>query len=239
MRFGLFVAAVLLALGASGAAAQKSHCTVICAPALSAIPGISISNVMNAPDVRPLSAGAEHKLASKKNLLLGLALDAPTQLKWLDLFVWATWLPTATRGNNPFTQYTAAETGDTIHANHVNLALGAKLHALPMKRTGGWLGIDGDIYDNYTPAARPKDTSTYTHKLALQADALVGLFNWLAPRTWLHAVTGYASLTYAASGLPKAGDVVPAGVRQFVSDAHPFSLAIGLAVPLAPLVPKH
>ncbi len=238
MRSGLLLGVSLVIAGASGAAAQKPGCTVLCAPTLAAIPGISISNVLNAPEVRNLPAGTAHSLKSKRNLMLGLALTAPTQLKWLDLFVWATWLPTATRGNNPFTQYTAAETGDTIHANHVNLALGAKLHLLPRRRTRGWLGIDGDVYDNYTPAARPGDTSTYTHKLALQADALVGVFNWLAPRTWLHAVSAYASLSYAATGLPRAGDVVPAGVREFTADAHPFGLAIGLALPAAPLVPR-
>ncbi len=55
-----------------------------------------------------------------------------------------------------------------------------------------------------------------------------------ASQAWLHAVTANAYLTYAATGLPKAGDVVPAGVREFTKDAHPFSLEIVLGVPLAP-----
>ncbi len=237
MRIGV-LALALLACAATGARAQGKHCIVVCAPTIAAIPGVNISNVMNAPSVQPLSGGPAHKLKSKSNLLLGLAATAPTQWQRLALFAWVTWLPTATRPNNPFTQYTAAETGDTIRASHVNLALGAKLHVVPSTRTGGWLGIDGDVFDNYTPAARPKDKSSYTHKLALQGDALLGIFDWLRPGAWLRNVPVYASLTYSATGLPKKGDVVPAGVRRFTSDAHPFALTIGLSVPLAPLVPK-
>ncbi len=160
------VGLVLLALfvAAAPAWAQGRRCRYICSPSMDGLVGESISNVMNAPKVEALSPpGPEHALPSKHNLVVGLLVNAPTRLRWLDLFAWATWLPTATRANNPFTQYTAAETGDTIHANHVNLALGATVWLLPLKRTGGWLGVDGDVYDSFTPAARPKDTSTYTH----------------------------------------------------------------------------
>ncbi len=237
IALGAIACAVVLVCP-SAARAQGRHCAILCAPSVAGIPGVTISNVMNAPSVQPLSGGPAHNLKSKSNLQLGLAATAPTQWQRLALFAWVTWLPTATRPNNPFTQYTAAETGDTIRASHVNLALGAKLHLLPSRSTGGVLGIDGDIYDSYTPAARPKDTSSYTHKLALQGDALVGIFNWTRPGNWLRNVPLYVSLTYAATGLPRSGDVVPAGVRRFTSDAHPFSLTTGLSLPLAPLIPK-
>ncbi len=232
---GLVVLA--LAVAAAPASAQRRRCRYICSPSLDGLVGESISNVMTAAKVEALNpTGPVHALPSRHNLVLGLLVDAPTHFRWLDVFAWATWLPTATRSNNPFTQYTAAETGDTIHADHVNLSMGAKLHLLPLRRTGGWLGVDGDIYDNFTPATRPKDTSTYTHKLVLQGDANLGIFNWLPRRTWLHAVGGFASLSYGATGLPEQGDVVPAGKREFTSDAHPFDLVLGVTVPLAPLV---
>ncbi len=232
---GLVVLALVVA--AVPAAAQRRSCRIICSPALDGLVGESISNVINAPRVEALNpAGPVHSLPSRHNLVLGVLVSAPTHFRWLDLFAWATWLPSATRANYPFTQYTAAETGDTIHANHVNLSLGAKLHLLPLKATGGWLGVDGDVYDNFTPAARPLDTSTYTHKLVLQGDANLGIFNWLPRQTWLHSVGGFASLSYGATGLPEQGDVVPAGKREFTSDAHPFGLVLGITAPLAPLV---
>ncbi len=230
---------VALVVAAVPASAQRPRCRAICSPSLVGMIGESVSNVLNAPQVQALNpTGPVHSLPSRRNLALGLLVSAPTRLRRVALFAWATWLPTATRPNNPFTQYTAQETGDTIRANHVNLSLGATAHLLPKRQTAGWLGLDGDIYDNFTPAARPKDTSTYTHKLVLQGDATLGLFNWLPQRTWLHAVGGFVSLAYAASGLPARGDVVPAGKRVFTSAAHPFGLSLGVTVPLAPLVPR-
>ena len=46
----------------------------------------------------------------------------------------------------------------------------------------------------------------------------------------------YANLDYVATGLPKAGDDVPKGVRTFLTGAKPAVLIVGVGMPIAPLL---
>ncbi len=87
--------------------------------------------------------------------------------------------------------------------NEVELESELKLYWLKGEQIGGWLSSHFDIVDKFSPAKRPTDTRAYTHKLNLELDTAVALFNRLPETNWLHDVEIEGSLDYVATGLPK------------------------------------
>lgn len=230
---------VLAALAALPLSAQQSKpCTIICTPTVNFNVAANRSHVFGSPTVRNDTTGVETKLPSRTNLELQLFVTAKTQLKRLDLFAATTWLPSAKTRGNPFTEYTASQVGEDIRANHTSLSVGGLGEVIPAAATHGWFALEGYVADLLSPAARPEDASSYTQKLDLGGVALLHPFAAADSASAAHrsGLYAYASLDYVATGLPKAGDDVPKGVRTFVTGAKPAALVFGVGMPIAPLL---
>lgn len=215
----------------------QAPCHSICAPTLLFRVGAIRSHVFGGPTVTDLATGATHTLASRSNLQLQFLLTAATPLPRTHVNLAVQWLPNARATTNPFTEYSASDDGSTIHANTPSVAMNVSVDAITPKETAGWVGVSGYAGDLFSTASRPGDNSDYTHKLDVGVAGTFDIFNWLPPTDWAHdAVSAYAILDYVATGLPRAGDVVPKGVRRFDTAARPAALIAGIAVRLAPLV---
>jgi hypothetical protein len=239
-RGRLAVSAAVIAAVTVGrpAHAQQSSCTVICAPQVALNVAGFRSHVLGSPTVRDDATGAETKLPSRTNLDLQLFVVAPTAVQHLYGYVSVSWLPSATTRQNPYTEYTASQVGEPIKANHLSLAVGGLVDLVPKTMTNGWGAVQGYVADLLSPAARPNDTKTFTHKLDLGGVAVFYPFagmdsTSLARRSGIHL---YVDLDYVATGLPKAGDDVPRGERTFVTGAKPAALIFGVGIPIAPLL---
>jgi hypothetical protein len=88
-----------------------------------------------------------------------------------------------------------------------------------------------DVVDKFSPAARPPDRA-YAHKLNLELDTSLAVFNWLPEGRWLRGVELEGSLDDVATGLPRAGDRVDG--RVFLDKASPWSFSIVFVLPVAP-----
>jgi len=71
-----------------------------------------------------------------------------------------------------------------------------------------------------------------THKLNLELDTSLSVFNWLPEGRSLRGVELEGSFDYVASGLPKAGEI--ANGTRFLDDASPWSFSIVVVIPVAP-----
>lgn len=100
------------------------------------------------------------------------------------------------------------------------------------ERTRGWVTSHFDAVDKLSPAERPGDRRAYMHKLNLELDTSLAVFNWLPEGRWLRGVELEGSLDYVATGLPKAGDRIDS--VRFLDDASPWSLSIVFVIPVAP-----
>ena len=219
-------------VAAPAAGAQRADCRVLCAPTVTLMPGAVRTHVLHAPVVRE-QGGTAHALRGGWNGELIVAVASRTALPRVSAFGSVQWLPNATSARNPFTLYTASELGAHVRANAPTLVLGGSLALLTADETRGWLDLAANVGDLFSQAARPNDRGAYTHKLDLDLIAHAHAFAWAPPDTYLHRVSAYAILDYVATGLPRAGDEVPAG-RVFVSDARPAALVLGLALPITP-----
>jgi hypothetical protein len=85
--------------------------------------------------------------------------------------------------------------------NDVELESELKLYWLEGEQTGGWLSSHFDIVDKFSGAERPTDTRAYTHKLNLELDTAVAVFQRLPETNWWHDVEIEGSLDYVATGL--------------------------------------
>lgn len=169
------------------------------------------------------------------NLQLQLLVTATTAIPRTSLNLAVQWLPNSSAASNPFTKYTASDEGTGIKANAPFLALNASFDFVPAAQTSRWFSLSGYAGDLFRAAARPGDRSAYTHKLDLGISANLNPFTSLPRATWLHAVSAFALIDYVATGVPRAGDVVPKNVRRFDTNARPTALLAGLSLPLAPL----
>ena len=107
-----------------------------------------------------------------------------------------------------------------------------KIGWLPAKGTRGWVSSHVDVVDKFSAAERPIDGRAYTHKLNLELDTSLAVFNWLPEGRWLRGVELEGSLDYVATGRPQKGDRTN-GVR-FVDNASPWSFSVVFVLPLAP-----
>lgn len=228
---GLFL---LLVVGAAHAQ-PAPRCLLLCAPELSVEPTITVAPLSSGTRVRELRTGTVAELEPEAGLELILALGIPTTLPRIGLTVEAIWAPFATTGANPFTGYSADETGEEFRDDAVELEFELNIDLLEDAWTGGWLGAHFDVVDKFSPAESPRAGGLYTHKLDLELDVAVRPFRWLPPERWMHRVEVEGSLDYLVTGRPRRGDEVPRGELLYLDDADPWSFSVLLVLPLAPL----
>ena len=231
------VALLVAAMAAPPLSAQPAapRCHIVCAPAVTLMPGVLRTPLAHGPTV-PSASGPAHRLPSTSALELILVTSARTAVPRLSVFGSVQWLPNATEARNPFTLYTANELGGRVHANAPTLTLGGSVAVLQAKETAGLLDLSANVGDLFSQAARPDDHAAYTHKLDLDLVAHAHVFAHVPTWTYLHRASVFAILDYVATGLPRAGDEVPAG-RHFLTDARPLALIAGVALPLSPRQP--
>jgi hypothetical protein len=200
--------------GARQAAAQEAPaCRVLCAPELHVEPTITFTNLFRSPRLID-EAGTTMREPGETEFELILSVGVPTRAPWLEFTIEAIFLPFE-RESTP------------------DLEFETNFIWLPADRTGGWVGSHFDVVDKFSPAERPSDRRAYTHKLNLELDTSVSVFNWLPEGRWLRGVELEGSLDFVATGLPKAGDRID-GVR-FLDDASPWSFSLVFVLPLAPM----
>jgi hypothetical protein len=208
------LALAVLLLGAPIAPAQESaQCRVLCAPEFKVEPTITFTNVFGSPRiVREDGAVTREPRETEFEVILSLGL--PTRMSWLEFTVEAIYLP--------FDRDTTPE-----------LEFETNIVWLPAERTNSWLSSHFDIVDKFSPAERPTDRRAYTHKLNLELDTSLSVFNWLPEGRWLRGVELEGSLDYVATGLRKAGDDIGGG--RYLDDASAWSFSLVFVLPLAPL----
>ena len=228
------------ALVASSLWAQEGdRCVFFCAPELKIEPTFTIENIFSRSRMEELEDGTPvGTMRQERDTVfeLILALDIPTQIPRIGFTFETILIPFGDTSVNPFTGTTAEQLGqESIRNNEIEVELELNITVLEPEQTGGWVETHFDIVDKISPAERPGDASVLTHKLNLELDTAVNIFNWLPDGNWLRHVELEGSLDYLATGLPKAGDLV--GTERFLDDASPWSFSTVFVFPLAPLSP--
>jgi len=212
VRATRWLLACSLLVASPSMAQQEPVCRVLCPPAFKVEPTITFTNLFGSP--RVATAGGEPALEPRgTEFELILSLDLPTRIRWLGFTVEAIFLP-FDRDSTP------------------ELEFETNLIWLPAERTGGWVSSHFDVVDKFSPAERPQDDRAYTHKLNLELDTSIRIFNWLPAGRWLRGVELEGSLDYVATGLPRAGDVV--GGVTYLDKASPWSFSLVFVLPIAP-----
>lgn len=103
-----------------------------------------------------------------------------------------------------------------------------------LRANRGWVSSHFDVVDKFSAAERPKDGAVYTHKLNLELDTALAIFNRLPEGNWLRRIELEGSLDYVATGTARAGDEIPPGER-FLDDASRWSFSLVFVIPVAPL----
>jgi hypothetical protein len=205
------IACVLFLLTVAPSRAQ-SPCRVLCAPEFNVEPTFTFANLFGSPRIVGDDGGiTRESLGAEFEVILSLGV--PTRISWLEFTVEAIFLP-FDRDNTP------------------ELEFETNVVWLPGTRTRGWISSHFDIVDKFSAAERPADGRAYTHKLNLELDTSVSVFNWLRDGRWLRRVELEGSFDYVATGLAKAGDRIGGG--QYQDDASPWSFSFVFVVPVAP-----
>jgi hypothetical protein len=208
------LACLVLVLSVTPASAQEqAPCRVLCAPEFHVEPTITFTNVFGSPRITG-GDGVITREPRETEFEVILSLGLPTRLRWLEFTVEAIFLP-----------FDCDSTPE--------LEFETNFVWLPGERTGGWVSSHFDIVDKFSSAERPTDRRAYTHKLNLELDTSVSIFNWLPEGRWLRGVELEGSLDYVATGLPKAGDIIDG--RRFVDKASPWSFSLVFVLPVAPM----
>ena len=206
-------AATIVVLATTPAWAQEPQpCRVLCSPEFKIEPTITFTNLFGSPRIMADDGTVTRELRDTEFELI-LSLGLPTRLSWLEFTVEAIFLP-FDRDSTPELEF---------ETNFI---------WLPSKRTRGWITSHFDVVDKFSAAERPSDRRAYTHKLNLELDTSVSVFNWLPEGRWLRSVELEGSFDYVATGLPKAGDRI--GGVLFVDDASPWSFSLVFVIPVAP-----
>ena len=205
---------LVLILGVTPTWAQEpSPCRVLCTPEFKVEPTITFSNLFGSPRIiNEDDTVSRERRETDFEVILSLGL--PTRVFWLELTVEAIFLP-FDRDSTPELEF---------ETNFI---------WLPADRTRGWISSHFDVVDKFSPAERLTDRRAYTHKLNLELDTSVSIFNWLPEGRWLRGVELEGSLDYVATGLAKAGDRVN-GAR-YRDNASPWSFSVVFVLPIAPL----
>jgi len=213
VRVPLLVLAMALIATSRSMAQEPPACRILCAPEFKVEPTVTFGNVFGSPRIVG-DGGTATRERRETEFELILSLGLPTRVSWLEFTVEAMLLPFE-RDSTPELEF---------EANFI---------WLPAERTRGWLSSHFDVVDKFSPAERPTDRRAYTHKLNLELDTSLSVFNWLREGRWLRGVEVEGSLDYVATGLPRKNDHLD-GVR-FVDRASPWSFSIVLVVPVAPM----
>jgi len=201
-------------LGALPARAQEpAPCRVLCTPEFKVEPTMTFTHLFGSPRTRR-DDGAVSREPRETEFEVILSLGLPTRVSWLEFTVEGIFLP--------FDRESTPE-----------LEFETNVVWLPAERTRGWISSHVDIVDKLSPAERPTDRRAYTHKLNLELDTTLAIFNWLREGRWLRGVELEGSLDYVATGLPKAGDAIDG--QRFLDDASPWSFSLVFVLPIAPL----
>jgi hypothetical protein len=193
-------------------AQDPAFCRVLCAPEFKVEPTITFTTLFNSPRI-VVDDGAPVRDRRETEFELILSFGLPTRIAWLEFTVEGIFLP--------------------FEADSMpELEFETNFVWLPAHRTRGWLSSHFDIVDKFSPAERPSDRRAYTHKLNLELDTSVAVFNWLPEGRWLRGVELEGSLDYVASGLPRGGDVIDG--KRFLDNASPWSFSTVFVVPVAP-----
>lgn len=205
--------AMLLTFGAIPATAQPaSTCRLICELEWKIEPTFTIDNLAKRHRVE--TDGLAERVSRERVFETVFALDMSTRLSWLGF--------TAEAITAPFAD-----------DNEVQLEFETNFHWLPDSKTKGWVSSHFDVVDKFSPAETPHATKAYTHKLNLELDTALHLFNWLPEGRWLRGVELETSLDYLATGLPRKGDVFADGSR-YLDDASRWSISFVIVLPVAP-----
>jgi hypothetical protein len=202
----------LLVVAEAAAQQAQPKCRVLCAPEFKVEPTITITNLFGSPRVDS-EDGFPSREGRNTEFELILSMDLPTRVPWFGFTIEAIFLP--------FEREATPE-----------LEFEANFTWLPSERTRGWVSSHVDVVDKFSAAERPGDRRAYTHKLNLELDTSLALFNWLPDGRWLRGVELEGSLDYVATGLPTAGDRV--GGLRFLDDASPWSFSLVFVLPIAP-----
>ena len=157
-----FALVALLAGAAAPLAAQSGRapaCHLLCAPAVTLMPGVVRTHLLRGPLVRNTSTGAVTRLPASTNMQVIVALASRTAIPRLSLVASAQWLPNAAAGRNPFTLYTASELGTHVRANAPTLVAGGSLALVAPSSTAGWFDAALNVGDLFSQAATPDDLS--------------------------------------------------------------------------------
>jgi len=205
--------AMVVTLAAIPAAAQPANtCRLICELEWKIEPTFTIDNLAKRHRVE--TDGTVERVSREWVFETVFALDMSTPLPWLGF--------TAEAITAPFAD-----------DNEVQLEFETNFHWLPDSRTKGWVSSHFDVVDKFSPAERPDSSRAYTHKLDLELDTALHVFNWLPEGRWLRGVELETSLDYLATGLPRKGDVFPGGSR-YLDDASRWSISFVIVLPVAP-----
>lgn len=207
------IAFVAMVLGVAPSWAQgPPGCRVLCAPEFKVEPTITFSNLFGSPRIEGDDGSvSREQRATAFEVILSFGL--PTRVPWLEFIVEAIFLP--------FDRDATPE-----------LEFETNFMWLRSERTRGWVSSHFDIVDKFSSAERPTDRRAYTHKLNLEIDTAVSIFNWLPEGRWLRGVELEGSLDYVATGLAKAGDRIAGG--RYLDAASPWSFSLVLVLPIAP-----
>jgi hypothetical protein len=213
VRIGPLACLILVLSVAPVGAQEQAPCRILCAPEFHVEPTITFTNLFGAPRVT-----ADDRIVTREpretEFEVILSLGLPTRVRWLEFTVEAIFLP-FDRDSTPELEF---------ETNFV---------WLPGERTRGWVSSHFDVVDKFSSAERPTDRRAYTHKLNLELDTSVSIFNWVPEGRWLRSVELEGSLDYVATGLPKAGDIIDG--RRFVDRASPWSFSLVFVLPVAPM----
>ena len=213
MRISHITCLVLVLSVAPASAQEQAPCRILCAPEFHVEPTITFTNVFGSPRITDVDGGdTREPRATEFEVILSLGL--PTRARWLEFTVEAIFLP-FDRDSTP------------------ELEFETNLVWLPGERTRGWVSSHFDVVHKFSSAERPTDRRAYTHKLNLELDTSVSIFNWLPDGRWLRGVELEGSLDYVATGLPQAGDIIDG--RRFVDKASPWSFSLVFVLPVAPM----
>lgn len=198
---------------ASPAAAQEpERCRWLCSPRFNVEPTVTFANLFGSPRIESDQGTTREEREAEFEVILSLGL--PTRLRWLAFTTEAIFLPFD---------------GDSTP----ELEFESNFIWLPASRTRGWVGSHVDVVDKFSAAERPGDRRAYTHKLNVELDTSVAVFNWLPEGRWLRGVEVEGSLDYVATGLARPNDVID-GTR-FIDRASPWSFSLVFVVPVAPM----
>ena len=240
-RAAAAAAAAALLLAAQPAAAQadgEPRCRFFCVPDFKVEPTVTFENLFGRARVETVDdsgAVAVARQARESVFELILALGIPTEIPRVGFTLETIFVPGGDTDAHPFTGATSSRLGGPIRDNGIEFEFELNLDWLTGEQTGGWVESHFDIVDKFSPAARPTDTSVYTHKLNFELDTAFLIFNWLPDGNWLKHVELEGSLDYVATGLPRAGDVI--GGERYLDDASAWGFSLVFVLPMAPLLP--